>query len=144
VIEPRRIGFTERMVLRDYAFLERLQGRDSHAANWNFAVISTTFWQSLVAFAILNSVSLALRHYLPSSVNPLTASNAVMTVVFVAMVASVGIRVEYIARHFKHARPEIIDRFRTSEEMRKWWLTTLSIIPILGANALLLTVFFNH
>jgi hypothetical protein len=140
--DGQEMSFTERMVLRDYAFLERLQPSERHVTKWNFATLATTVWQFLLAFTILNAICLALRQILPEELNPLTAPAAFTTVVLVSLIAHIGIRVDHVARRFKHERPALVDYFSSAREQRKWWITTTSIVPMCVLNGVLLSAFF--
>jgi hypothetical protein len=143
MLDSQKMNFTERMVLRDYAFLERLQRREAHVTNWNFATLATTVWQFILAFTLLNALCVALRDVLPENLNPLTASASFTTVILVSLIAVIGIRVDHVTRRFKHARPAIVDWFSSARERKKWWLTTLSIVPMCVLNGAILSTFFT-
>jgi hypothetical protein len=136
--------FLERMLLRDYAVIERIQPRQTHGSNLQFAALATSAWVFLVAMTAVSLTCLILREHIPSGLNLLSAPMPVAVLEIFLVMTAVGVYVDRIADRYKSERPETVDKFKARDEVTKWWLTTISIFPIVGVDALVLMKFFGR
>ncbi len=128
--ETSSLNFFHRMLLRDYAFIEKVQKRQPHHVNLNFAEIAAGGWMFLSAMTLLTAFFWLLDDFIPSSINIARATGLVRFAEIAAVVVAVSMFVSRIARPYRAARPAEVDEFATVEEQRKWWITTLSVVPI--------------
>src|SRR5690349_5435193 len=115
----------ERMLLRDYAFVEKMGKRQSHSLKLNFACLATSCTVFVLGFTVLNLVSVLLRDYIPPTLNPLSSSKPVTLIELGIIMSAVSIWVDRTAKPFSASRPQIVDEFHVRAEMTKWWLITL-------------------
>jgi hypothetical protein len=138
------VNFFERMFLRDYAFIETMHQDRSHHKNCEFAIISMGAWVVLVEFTLVAAACLLLREVIPPQLNIATAPKPILLAECIAIVLSGAWFVETVARPFKSARPANVDDFKVPQEQLKWWLTLLSIIPIVAAMAGVFMIFHGY
>jgi uncharacterized membrane-anchored protein len=136
--------FLERMFLRDYAVIERIQTKQTYKTNLHFAALSTSVWLFAVVMTFVNLISLVFRAYIPTSLNLLSASMPVALVEISIIVFGTGMYVDRIANRHKSNRPSIVDGYKSRKELFIWWVTTLSIFPIAAINAVILARFFGR
>jgi hypothetical protein len=138
------MDFFTRMFLRDYAFVETLHKNSSHHTNFEFASLSTSAWVVSVAYALAAVACLLLRDVIPHQLNPATAPKPVIFVECIVVAFGGGWFVDTKARPFRSARPKNIDDFKTPKERFKWWLTALSIVPLVAIFAGALMIFHGY
>lgn len=132
------------MLLRDYAFVEKIGKKQSHSVKLNFACLAASGTVFVLGFTALNAVSVLLRDYIPAALNPLSSSKPVALIELGLIMAAASIWVDRTAKPFSTSRPQIVDDFHARAEMTNWWLVTLSILPAMVVNALLLMKFFGE
>jgi hypothetical protein len=120
-------GYLDRMLLRDYAFLERIQKKSSHSALLTFATISTSSLVSLVMLTAINLAACGIHYYSPQFSIGAKSSRPLLLSIIVIVVAAVELLVGRLASKYSGARPNLVDGFSTSRERTKWWLSVLSI-----------------
>jgi hypothetical protein len=139
LVNGDRFSFVTRMFLRDYAFIERLHGKLHHSVNYNFAALATTAWFTVLTILLLLFLCVLFRDVIPAFINPLTAEKGILLIECLTIPFIVDFLVERSIQRYKSAgRPDAVDRFSVPIERIKWWATTLSILAMTAAVAMLL------
>lgn len=135
------MDFTTRMFLRDYAFIEALHGKRSHEATFQYALLATSAWMTLLVVVVLTIVCVALQGVIPDAIQPWSAPYWVVALECVLVVGLVGAYVDRKVEPLReNGRPTGVDQFNTAAERLKWWATTLSAVPLAAVLGVLLFV----